>query len=44
MILEDNESNVHKPEATAAAVSVSVDAGADSTFELSKLVDPSGPK
>jgi hypothetical protein len=44
VILEDNESNIHKPEAAAGAVSVSVDAGADSTFELSKPIDPSGPE
>lgn len=40
MILEDDESDTPDPEATA--VSALVDAGADSTFELSKPIDPSG--
>jgi hypothetical protein len=40
VILEDDESNT--PDPKAAAVSTSVDPGADSAFELSKLIDPSG--
>ena len=40
MILEDDESDTPNPE--AAAVSASVDAGANSAFELSKPIDPSG--
>jgi hypothetical protein len=39
VILEDDESNTPDPE--AAAVSASVDAGADSAFGLSKPIDPS---
>ena len=40
MILEGGESNTLDPE--AAAVLALVDAGADSAFELSKPIDPSG--
>jgi hypothetical protein len=40
VILEDDESNTPNPE--AAVVSASVDVGADSAFELSKPIDPSG--
>jgi len=39
VILEDGEPDTPGPE--AAAVSASVDAGADSVFEPSKLIDPS---
>jgi hypothetical protein len=39
VILEDDEPDTPDPE--AAAVSASVDAGADSAFELSKPIDPS---
>jgi hypothetical protein len=39
VILEDDEPDTPDPE--AAAVSASVDAGADFAFELSKLIDPS---
>jgi hypothetical protein len=39
MILEDYEPDT--PNLEAAAVSASVDAGADSAFELSKPIDPS---
>jgi hypothetical protein len=39
VILRDDELNT--PDPKAAAVSASVDASADSAFELSKLIDPS---
>jgi hypothetical protein len=39
VILEGNEPDTPDPE--AAAVSASVDAGADNAFELSTLIDPS---
>jgi hypothetical protein len=42
VILEDDESNTPDPE--AAAVSALVDTCANSAFELSKPIDPSGPE
>jgi hypothetical protein len=40
VILEDDESNT--PDPKAAAISASIDASADSAFELGKPIDPSG--
>jgi len=44
MILEDNESDTLEPKPKTIVVSVLVDASADPTFDLSKLVYPSSRK